>query len=299
MDRALEMQVFVTVVERGSFVAAAEPLQLSKAAVSRHVAALEERLGVRLLQRTTRRLSLTEEGRLFYARARDILESLDDAESEVAAHQLEPSGVVRVNAPVSFGILHLAPLWAGFLEQYPRVELDIHLNDRLVDLVDEGYDLAIRISRLESSSLVSRRLVTTRMRLCASPAYLDRHGVPEHPHELLGHRIIAYSNLASRDEWTFDGPQGVCTVQTQAAIHCNNGDTCRAIALSGGGILLQPSFMLHDDLRSGALLELMPQYRAVEFGVHALYPTRKQVPAKVRSLIHYLAEAFAKVNWDD
>lgn len=169
MDRALEMQVFCTVVDKSSFIGAAEPLDMSKAAVSRHVNALEERLGVRLIQRTTRRLSLTDEGRQFYHQAREVLALMDQAEEAVTSASPEPAGVLRVNAPVSFGVLHLAPVWADFMRLYPKIELDISLNDRQVDLVDEGFDAAVRIARMESSSLVGRRLASTRMRLCASP----------------------------------------------------------------------------------------------------------------------------------
>lgn len=298
MNRTLEMEVFTAVIEAGSFVGAAEGLKMSKAAVSRHVDALEQRLGVRLLQRTTRRLSLTEEGRTFHLRARDILASLNDAEAEVSSGNQEPSGVIRINAPLSFGVQHLAPLWGGFMESCPKVDLDISLNDRVVDLVDEGYDLAIRIATLNSSSLVSRRLATTRMRLCAAPDYLARHGTPRHPSELTGHRVIAYSNWAGRDEWRFDGPQGSTSVRTHACVHSNNGDTCRAIGLGGGGVLLQPDFLIADDLRSGALLELMPEYRSQELGIYAVYPTRKQLPLKVRRLVAFLVEAFEGVSWE-
>lgn len=169
MDRALEMQVFCTVVDKGTFVGAADALEMSKAAISRYVSALEERLGARLLHRTTRKLSLTEEGRQFYHQAREVLALMDQAEEAVSSAAPEPSGVLRVNAPVSFGVLHLAPLWGAFMNAHPNVELDISLNDRLVDLVDEGFDAAIRIARMESSSLVGRRLAGTRMCLCASP----------------------------------------------------------------------------------------------------------------------------------
>lgn len=299
MNRMLEMEVFIAVVDQDSFIAAADALRMSKTAVSRYVSALEERLGVRLLQRTTRRLSLTGEGRLFYQRAKDILASLDEAETEVASRLLEPAGLIRVNVPVTFGIQHLAPLWADFLKAHPKVELDINLNDRLVDLVDEGYDLVVRIARLESSSLVGRRLATTRMRLCASPGYLRAHAPPRTPQELAGHTIIAYNNLASGDEWTFHGPVGEVSVKTRATVYCNNGDTCRAIALRDGGILLQPSFMIQDDLRRGDLIELMPEYRAIELDVNAVFPSRKQLPVKVRRLIDFLVSAFAAVDWDD
>lgn len=297
MDRTLEMTVFAAVVDAGSFVGAVDTLKMSKAAVSRHVDALEQRLGVRLLQRTTRRLSLTDEGRIFYQRSKDVLSALDDAESEVSSRTLEPSGLIRVNAPVTFGIMHLAPLWSAFMNAYPHVDLDVTLNDRVVDLVDEGYDLAVRISALPNSTLISRKLASTRILLCASPTYLEQHGTPKHPRELIQHRVLGYTNWPSRDEWHLTGPEGRVTVQTRARVHTNNGDTCREIALRHGGIMLQPRFMLEEDLRLGRLVELMPEYRCAEVGIYAVYPTSKHLPLKMRRLVDFLVNAFRTVSW--
>jgi DNA-binding transcriptional LysR family regulator len=298
MDRALEMQVFCTVVDKGSFVGAAEPLEMSKAAISRYVSGLEERLGVRLLHRTTRKLSLTEEGRQFYHQARDVLTLMDQAEEAVSSSAPEPSGVLRINAPVSFGVLHLAPVWADFMKVYPNVELDISLNDRLVDLVEEGFDAAVRIARMESSSLVGRRLAGTRMCLCASPEYLANHPEIRSLSDLTEHGVIAYTNFASGNEWQFEGPHGSETVRTRSSVRCNNGDTCRSIALAGGGIALQPSFMVAEDLRNGDLVEILPAYQSVELGIYVVYPTRKHLATKVRVLINFLAERFAHPQWE-
>ncbi|MFJ2324762.1 LysR family transcriptional regulator [Pseudomonas sp. NPDC087690] len=298
MDRALEMQVFCTVVDKGSFVGAAEPLEMSKAAISRYVSGLEERLGVRLLHRTTRKLSLTEEGRQFYHQARDVLTLMDQAEEAVSSSAPEPSGVLRINAPVSFGVLHLAPVWADFMKVYPNVELDISLNDRLVDLVEEGFDAAVRIARMESSSLVGRRLAGTRMCLCASPEYLANHPEIRSLSDLTEHGVIAYTNFASGNEWQFEGPHGSETVRTRSSVRCNNGDTCRSIALAGGGIALQPSFMVAEDLRKGDLVEILPAYQSVELGIYVVYPTRKHLATKVRVLINFLAERFAHPQWE-
>jgi len=298
MDRSLEMATFVAVVDAGSFVGAADAMRVSKAAVSRHVDSLETRLGVRLLQRTTRRLSLTEEGRLFYQRARDILGAMDDAEAEAGSRTHTPSGLVRINVPVSFGMLHLASLWGDFLAAYPQIDLDVTLNDRVVDLVDEGYDLAVRISSLPDSSLISRRLAHTDMLACASPGYVARHGSPAHPRELSKHPVLAYTNLAGRDEWRFSGPDGEIVVKTaRVRVYSNNGDTCRAIALRDGGIILQPSFMIDQDIKEGRLVRLMPEYRSVELGIYAVYPSRKQLPLKVRCLIDFLSDAFRAPPW--
>lgn len=299
MDRALEMQVFCTVVDKSSFIGAAEPLDMSKAAVSRHVNALEERLGVRLIQRTTRRLSLTDEGRQFYHQAREVLALMDQAEEAVTSASPEPAGVLRVNAPVSFGVLHLAPVWADFMRLYPKIELDISLNDRQVDLVDEGFDAAVRIARMESSSLVGRRLASTRMRLCTSPDYLSANPPITTLSDLEQHGAVAYTNFSSGNEWHFTGPSGPESVRTRSTVRCNNGDTCRSITVGGGGISLQPSFMVSEDLRTGLLVELLPEYRSIELGVYIVYPTRKHLAPKVRALINFLSDRFASPPWID
>jgi DNA-binding transcriptional LysR family regulator len=210
MDKFLEMQTFAAVVDAGSFVKAADALAMSKAAVSRYVGDLEARLGVRLLHRTTRSLSLTEEGQVFHARCKELLSEVDEAEAEITSGIADASGLVRVNAPVTFGIRHLAPLWGEFRAMHPKVTLDVTLADRVVDLVDEGYDLAIRIATLPNSTLISKRLSTTRMVLCASPHYLEQRGTPRRPAELADHAIIAYSYWSTKDEWHF-APNPACT----------------------------------------------------------------------------------------
>ncbi|MET4570733.1 LysR family transcriptional regulator [Rhodanobacter soli] len=299
MDKFQEMASFVAVVEAGSFVGAADATGLSKAAVSRHVAELEQRLGARLLHRTTRRLSLTDDGQLFFTRAKEMLAAIDEAESEISSRSGEPSGLLRINAPLTFGVLHLAPLWGRFAQLYPKVSLDIELSDRVVDLVEEGYDLAVRITNLPNSQLVSRRLASTRMVACASPQYLALHGTPAHPDELAQHEVISYSYWAARNEWTFTAPDdSLVTVRTHARIHANNGDTCRAAALDHQGIILQPDFLVADDLRRGDLVELLPTYRAMTLGIHAVYPSRKHLPIKTRRLVDFLVEAFAAPVWD-
>lgn len=293
MNKLLQMQVFAEVIHCGSFVGAADALGMSKAAVSRHIGELEARLGVRLLQRTTRRLSLTEEGQVFHTRCKEILASVGEAEDEISTQTGTASGLLRISAPVTFGVRHLAPLWGDFRERHPKVTLDITLADRVVDLIEEGYDLAIRIGRLADSTLVSRKLAATRMVLCASPRYLETRGTPRHPHELAAHAILAYSYWSTRDEWQFEGPDGPVSVRTQPCLTTNSGDTCRAAALVHQGVILQPSFVVDEDLAARTLVELMPEYRAVELGIYAVYPTRKHVPAKVRVLIDFLGERFA------
>jgi DNA-binding transcriptional LysR family regulator len=299
MDRFQEMRVFAAVVEAGSFVGASDALGMSKAAVSRYVADLEARLGVRLLHRTTRKLSLSDEGQIFHVRCKAVLADVDEAEAEITARSGHAIGVLRVNVPVTFGILHLAPLWADFMARNPGVTLDVTLTDRVVDIVEEGFDAAVRIARLPASSLVSRKLTSTRMVLCASSAYLKKHGAPAHPSQLVDHAVFVYSLLSTGDHWEFSGPDGSVTVKVVPRMRSNSGDTCRAAALAHRGIILQPSFLVGADLRSGALVEVMPDFRAAELDVYALYPSRHHVSPKVRLLIDFLVKAFRGRTWGD
>jgi DNA-binding transcriptional LysR family regulator len=297
MDRFEEMRVFAAVVDAGSFVGASGALEISKAAVSRYVADLESRLAVRLLHRTTRRLSLTPEGEVFHARCRELLASVDEAEAEITSRSGEASGLLRINVPFSFGLLHLAPLWVEFMARHPQVTLDVTLADRVVDLVEEGFDLAVRIARLPNSSLVSRPLTSTRMVLCASPAYLRSHGQPTHPFDLASHVVLAYSLFSMGDQWEFTGSEGVVSVKVTPRMRTNSGDTCRVAALHHQGIVLQPSFLVGPDLLAGTLVEVMPAWRSVEMGVYAVYPSRKFVSPKVRLMIEFLVNAFRTRAW--
>ena len=298
MANIQEMRSFIGVVEAGTFVGAADAIGLSKQAVSRHVAELERRLGVRLLHRTTRRLSLTEEGETFFLRARELLSEMDRLEADVASGSAEPTGLLRINAPLTFGILHLAPLWGRFLTLYPQISLDVDLSDRLVDLVEEGYDLAVRISNLPSSTLVKRKLASTRMILCASPGYLEKNGVPATPDELKRHTMISYTYVTTGDEWSFTGPDGSRTrVRMNSRLHTNSGDTCRAAALEDHGVILQPDFLVAQDIRQGRLLELMPDHKGPEIGIYALYPSRQYLPVKTRRIVDFLAAAFGNPEW--
>lgn len=297
MDRFREMSSFVAVVEAGSFVAAGEVLRASKASVSRSVIELETRLGARLLQRTTRRISLTEAGRAYYGHCKQILAELEEADRAVGVVTGHPVGRLRVNAPFSFGILHLAHLWGGFMEQYPEVDLDVTLSDRMVDVVEEGFDVVIRISRLQDSTLVFRRLATTRILLCASPQYLARHGTPASVEEIARHPVIAYSYAAQGDVWKFTTPDGAREVQTRPRMRTNNGDTCRAVALAHQGLVLQPDFLVGSDLAQGRLVEVLPECRGPEIGVYAVYPSRKHLSVKIRALVDFLAAAFEHPDW--
>lgn len=300
MDRFQEMRVFVAVIDAGSFVRAADALDMSKTAVSRLVNDLEARLGVRLMHRTTRKLSLTPEGEIFLERCRQLMDGVAEAEAELSTHAGEAIGQLRVNVPVTFGLLHLAPLWPAFMALHPRVTLEVTLSDRLVDLVEEGFDVAVRIARLQVSSLISRQLSTTRLILCASPDYLRRNGSPEHPAELANHAVIAYSLLAMGDQWEFSAPQekaGPILVRVLPRMRTNSGDTCVAAALQHMGLVLQPSFLVHPHVQSGALVEVLPEYRSIELGIYAVYPSRRHLTPKVRALVDFLVEAFGMRAW--
>ncbi len=299
MARLDAMEVFAEVVEAESFSAAARRLEISKSAVSKQIARLEDRLGVRLLNRTTRRLSLTEAGATYYAACRRVLDEAETAERAVSNLAAAPHGLLKLNAPMSFGFLHLAAAIPAFHARYPEITVEAAMNDRFVDLVEEGYDLAVRITRLPSSTLVSRKLSSTRMILCASPQYLARAGVPAHPSALAEHAVLAYSYLAAGDDWPFEGPDGPVTAKIRPCVRSNSGDICRAGALQHQGIVLQPSFLVGPDIEAGRLVEVLPEYRSLEIGIYAVYPTRKQVSPKVHLLIDFLVEAFRTPRWRD
>jgi len=300
MDRLRAFEVFVTVVARGGFARAADVLGTSPANVTRYVNELEAHLGTRLLNRTSRTLSLTEGGETLYARCKSILDDVAETEGLVSSASVEPRGRLRINVPVSFGILHLAPLWPAFMQKYPGIELDVGLIDRVVDIVDEGYDIAIRISRAGSTNHAARKLATSQNVLCASPAYLARYGAPATPADLLAHRCIGYTYAATGDEWQINDRRGkVHPVKVDCQMHTNNGDTARAAALAGQGVIWQPTFLIGGDLRAGTLVRVLPDYRLPEIDILALYPSRRHVSARVRVMIDFLVDAFAGVPpWD-
>jgi DNA-binding transcriptional LysR family regulator len=249
------------------------------------------------MHRTTRKLSLTPEGEVFLARCRDILASIESSEAEISTRSVTASGLLKVSVPVSFGIRHLAPLWSEFLSDHPQVTLDVQLADRVIDLVDEGFDMAVRIARLPDSSLISRQLASTRLVLCAAPSYLKRRGTPAHPSELAQHDVLGYSLMAMGDQWQFTGPEGPVSVKVRPRMWTNNGDSCVAAALQGSGIQLQPTFLIDDELASGQLVEILPQFRSVELGIYAVYPSRKFVLPKVRAMVEFLANELGQAPW--
>ena len=292
MDRLQAMSVFVGVVEAGGFSAASARLGLSRAGVSKSVRQLEDRLGTRLLNRTTRRVSTTESGRVFYARCKDILAEIAEAESVASRLTSEPKGLLRVNAPLSFGTLHLGPAVAAYCQRYPQVQVSLALNDRFVDVVAEGFDVVVRITQLEDSSLVARRVAPCRLQLCAAPAYLSQRGRPQVPQDLALHACLVYTNSPTGDSWSLTGPAGEETVRVNGPICADNGEVLRSAALAGLGITLQPSFIVGRDIATGRLEPVLTAYRPREIAVYAVFPTRRYLSAKVRTFVEFLHSHF-------
>ena len=301
MDTVAAMIVFAKVVEANSFSEAARRLGQSKSAISKQVAGLEDRLGARLLNRTTRRLSLTEVGAALYERCARIATEVEAAEQIVTHLHAAPRGTLRVNAPMSFGHLHLAPTIPAFLDRYPEVTIDLTLNDRFVDLIDEGYDLAIRIARLTDSSLVARKLAPARLVLCAAPSYVARRGAPLAPNDLQGHECIIYAQQTLLDQWQFlDGEGHRSTVGVRGRLQSNNGDAIRAALLAGAGIGRLPTFLVGPDICDGRLVRLLPDYDSVfDGGVYAIYPHSRHLSPKVRAFVDFLVESYGpQPTWD-
>lgn len=297
MDRFTSMQAFVSVVEAGGFTAATERLPISRAGISKHIAELETRLGVRLLNRTTRHISLTEAGRAFYTRCVQILADVADSECVATGLTTEPYGVLRLNAPMSFGIQQLAPRLHRFRELYPKVELELNLNDRFIDVVEEGYDIVIRIAQLKDSSLVARRIAPCRHLLCAAPGYLRQHGMPQSPAELVQHACLHYSHLEGGREWLLRGPDGEHRIPVRGPLTANNGDAiCRA-ACDNMGIALLPDFIVAESIKAGRLQIVLPAYCPAELHIYAVYPSRKFMSVKVRRFIDFLITEFKTADF--
>jgi DNA-binding transcriptional LysR family regulator len=291
MDSFTDIAVFAQVVESGSFTAAAERLSLSKSVVSKYVTRLENRLGARLLNRTTRRLALTEIGRAFYERSQRGLQELAEAEAEVSRLQGEPLGTLRINAPMSFGVLHIAPALPAFLDRYPKLSVDMHLDDRRVDLIEGGFDLAVTISTLEDSSLVARRVGPCRHVVVASPDYLQRHGVPRTPEDLRQHNVITYQYQESALEWQFRLPgEKPVSVPVSGSIQMNNSLALREVLLHGVGITRTPTFVVGEDIRAGRLQAVLTDYETAEVSIYVVFPQRRHLSPKVRAFVDFMAE---------
>ncbi|WP_437819519.1 LysR family transcriptional regulator [Sorangium sp. So ce1078] len=300
MDRLTSMAVFTKVVATGSFSKAGRELGLSPAGVSNHVRALEDWLGARLIHRTTRRLSLTEAGEALHERCTRILAEVEQAQAAAGALHASPRGRLKISAPITFGIRHLAPVIADYLLTYPEVAVDVSLNDRKVDLLEEGFDLAVRIGALPDSSLAARRIAPSRSVLCASPAYVERQGAPVEPADLERHECLEYAYRATPGQWRFHGPGGEeVSVRVRGRLTATNGELLRVALLSGLGIGIAPTFIVGEDLAAGRLVSLMPGYGLEEVGVHAVYPQGRHISAKVRSFIDFLVNRFEQEPaWD-
>lgn len=300
MDSLTDIAVFVQVVDSASFTAAADRLGLSKSVVSKYVTRLEDRLGARLLHRTTRRLSLTETGRVFYERSRQGLHEIEEAEAEVSRLQGAPRGMLRINSPMSFGILHVAPALPGFLALYPDLAVDMSLDDRRVDLVEEGFDLAIRIGELPDSSLVARRLGPCRHVVCGAPGYFRRHGIPRTPEDLRNHNAIAFRYQDSPGEWHFVAPNGSkIRVPVSGSLRMNNSLALRETLLREAGVTLTPTFVVGADIQAGKLQVVLPEYRSLEPSIYAVYPQRRHLSPKVRAFVEFLGGRISDTPyWD-
>ncbi len=298
MDRFDAIAAFVKVVETGSFARAAERLDVSVSSVSRHVTDLEAHLDARLLNRTTRRLSLTETGRAFHERCVQLLADLAEAEESAGAGSVTPRGTLRISCSVTFGERHVAPAVAQFMTRYAETRFDVELSDRSVDLVDEGFDAAVRIGAIGGQNLVGRRVGATQLVCCASPAYLARRGEPRAPEDLATHACLLYEYAPQRDTWVFVDQSGIeRRVRVTGPVHSNNGAFAAALARAGVGIAYEPDFIVGADLRAGALVPILRAFAPPPSPIHVVYASRRHLSAKVRAFADFLAERFAKPEW--
>jgi DNA-binding transcriptional LysR family regulator len=297
MDKLASLRAFVKVVEHGSFSEAARALRLSRSAVSKHVIDLEQDLGVALLNRTTRSAAPSENGRAYYERAVAILADLEEADLAVARLQTEPRGLLRINAPMSFGTLQLGPTLVAFMEQYPELEIQLTLSDAQIDAVQEGFDVTLRIAELTSSSLIARRLLAVPRVFCASPSYIDRRGAPQHPKELRDHDCLTYGFLATGQQWKLTGPDGEHWLSVPWKLCVNNAQVLEQAAVKGRGIALLPTFIAGAALDAGALVPILEAYHAPEIALYAIYPPTRHLSSKVRLFIDFLVERCSGQIW--
>lgn len=301
MDRFEEMQTFVRVVEAGNLSTAADRMGIAKSAVSRRVSDLESRLGVQLLNRTTRRINLTESGKSFFQRCQRILADLDETEQTISNEHAYLRGTIRVAAPLSFGLLHLSPILDDFLKEHSELNLDLDLNDRIVNLMDEGVDLGIRIGSLNDSSLKAKRLAPCKRIVCASHEYLEAHGEPQHPEDLKHHFGLSYSNISEGQLWQFKEPgNNLISVRVPHRMRANNGDVLLQAAIDGLGVLASTTFICHKAVEDNLLKPVLCDYKLPDANIYAIYPAQRHLPRRVRILIDYLAERLGdKPYWDD
>ena len=301
MNKFSDLEAFTAVVESGSFSAAGERLGIAKSVVSRRVSQLERRLDSQLLHRTTRRLSLSDAGKNFYQRSVQILADLSEAEQSVTDETTELRGLIKLAAPLSFGLTHLSNSIFDFLSEHPAIELNMDLNDRNVNLVEEGFDMAVRIGVLEDSTLVARRLGTMRQVTCASPSYLQQHGKPEHPDDLQQHIGLQYNNISYKRQWSYKTAKGKTIIaQPQIRIRANNGEALAAAAIAGMGITKGPTFILGSLIKAGKLLTILDEYQSPPMGIYAVYPPGRLLPKRIQVFSDFLAGCFGDhPYWDD
>lgn len=300
-DRFEQMRTFVAIAQTKRLGAAADRLGLVRSAVSRRLREIEERLGVQLVTRNTRNLSLTEAGHEYYSRALAILEEVDAAESNLSKASTDATGRLRVSAPVSWSVKHLAPLTSEFNERYPGLELDINLNDRVVDVIEEGFDVALRISRLKDSNLVAREIAPVHHVVCASPAYFRRRGTPKRPDDLRHHRGLTYANVDERLCWQFRDPgtRKLFSVDVPAMVRVDNGDALREMAIAGAGVAILPTFIVCHAIEAGILQTALTDFIRPPLHLYAIYPSRRHLPAKVRVFVDFLLEKYKDFPvWD-
>ncbi|MFV1984697.1 MAG: LysR family transcriptional regulator [Thiohalomonadales bacterium] len=282
------MSVFRRVAESGNFSIVARELELSQPTVSKHIAALESHLDVKLLNRSTRQLSLTEVGKQYYERCIHILDEMNEIESILRNQKSQLTGTLRINTPVTFGELNIVPHLWQFLSSYPNLKIDLNMDDHYVDLVKEGVDLAIRVGPLSDSSLIARKIGDSPRVTVASPGYLAAHGEPETLQDLKDHDCIIYMLLTTRNKWHFTGPQGQETIKVNGRFSVNNPRTIRQAVLADQGIAVTPLWLIKDAIESGAVKEILTKYVPTPLEIHALYPQRRFVPAKVRSFVNFI-----------
>jgi DNA-binding transcriptional LysR family regulator len=298
MDKFESMRAFAQVVEAGGFAAAARQMGVSRSAVNKLVMNLEEHLQTQLLHRTTRRVSTTDAGRAFYDRCTNILADLAAAELALSQLQVEPRGNLRVNAPMTFGTLHLAPILVEFMTQYPDLHVELTLNDRFIDPIDEGFDVTIRIAQAPSAaSLIVHALAPCPMVICAAPTYLQQHGIPTHPDDLKHHGCLHYGHLAQENTWTLMAADGKSTVVTiHGPLCCNNGEVLRQAALNGLGIVMLPTFIVETDLQNHSLQPVLTPYHPPEIGIYALYPVNRYLSTKVKVFTDFLQQRLSGIT---
>ncbi len=297
MDRYRQHETFIAVVEAGSLTAAADRLEVAKSAISRRLGELERRLGVQLLERTTRRLSLTDSGRLLYERSRRLIDDLEDAELSVSEEHCALAGRIRIAGPLSFGHRHLTDAVDDFLATHPELELEIDLNDRMIDLLEEGFDVAIRIAELEDSTLIARRLAQTRHVVCASPGYLEGHGRPQTLDDLAKHRCLVYSNAPRPGLWRYRDGRSDQAISVHVTHRANSGDFLRKLAINGHGLIMEPDFILYESIERGELEIVLGDIEWLTLGIYAVTPPTRYPPRRVKAFIDFLSERFAGVPY--